>query len=357
MSKETIQWLNTQTLIGNTDKRGTAWHYRAEAQGEESNHYPGPIPVEDVERRLFNFEIVSRPSLTTVPCDLDEATGVDPEGMPYRLVLIEDEQRMARNDTWAVLGPTFKSGYQPHQYREWLLANVATILDDDLGISSAGLLRRGAVAWVEVSVPEAITSPQGVTFRPNMLACTSCDGSVATTYARTITDTVCDNTMGSALRENGQKIKYKHTRNSGLKVGLARDALQMIYTLSDDYLAQLAYLDSIKVTEAQFLKFVDRHVLTDSTGKVRDWKDLQGRSKTMASTKRDGLVRLYQHDQRVAPWAGSALGVVKAVNTFVHHEGIVRGTDRAQRNMLNTVEGKFDTLDQNTLDMLQSVLV
>ena len=60
MSRETLHSLNTNTLIGNTNARGTAWHYRAEDQGEESNHYPGSIPVRDVERRLFDWEAVSR---------------------------------------------------------------------------------------------------------------------------------------------------------------------------------------------------------------------------------------------------------------------------------------------------------
>jgi phage/plasmid-like protein (TIGR03299 family) len=359
MSKETIEWLNTQTLIGNTEKRGNAWHYRAEEQGDETNHYPGPIPVEDVERRLFAWEAISRPSFTTIPCAIDDdgVTGVGEDGLPYKLVTIEGEQRMVRSDTGDVMGPAFKAGYQPHQYREWLLENVATILDDDLGISSAGLLKNGAVAWVEISVPDAITSPQGVTFRPNLLAATSFDGSIATSYGRKITDTVCDNTMAGALREPDQKIKFKHTRYSKLKVGAARDALAMVYSLADDYIAQLEYLESLTVTPAQFTKFVDTYVLTDSQGKVKEWKDLEGRSKTLATNKRDGLVRLYQHDLRVEPWAGTGIGVIKAVNTFVHHEGIVRGADRAERNMLSTVEGKFDTLDQSTLDQLLSVLV
>jgi hypothetical protein len=30
---ETAQWLNRNVLIGYTDQRGTAWHYRATAQG------------------------------------------------------------------------------------------------------------------------------------------------------------------------------------------------------------------------------------------------------------------------------------------------------------------------------------
>jgi len=34
MSKESLQWLNSNTLIGCTDKRGTAWHWRAQEQGD-----------------------------------------------------------------------------------------------------------------------------------------------------------------------------------------------------------------------------------------------------------------------------------------------------------------------------------
>lgn len=355
MSKETINWLNTNTLIGNTDKRGKAWHYRADEQGEQSNHYAGPIPVEDVEERLFGWEIVSRPSYTTVPCGIEDMTGLDAEGNPYKLILIEGEQRMMRSDTHLVMGPAFKAGYRTHQYREWLLRNVATILDDDLGISSAGLLKGGAVAWVEVSIPDTITTPQGIDFRPNLLAATSCDGSIATGYGATNTCTVCDNTMGQARAEKGRKIKYKHTANSLKKVVEAREAVGIVHTIADDYQEQLNYLESITVTPQRFTKFVDKFVLTDSTGKVREWKDLQGRSKTMASSKRDTLMRLYKHDNRVAPWAGTAIGVVQAVNTFTHHEGIVRGAERAERNMLSAVEGKFDTLDSKTLDMLLSV--
>jgi len=55
---------------------------------------------------------------------------------------------------------------------------VRFALDDNLSISSAGLLRN-RVAWVEVSVPDNITTPEGVVFRPNPLATTSFDGSLA----------------------------------------------------------------------------------------------------------------------------------------------------------------------------------
>jgi len=53
-----------------------------------------------------------------------------------------------------------------------------------------------------------------VEFRPNLLATTSFDGSIATTFKRTVTTTVCDNTRELALTEKGQHYKVKHTRGS-----------------------------------------------------------------------------------------------------------------------------------------------
>jgi phage/plasmid-like protein (TIGR03299 family) len=213
VSKETLEHLNTNTLIGNTEHRGTAWHYRAEHQGDESNHYSGPIPVEDVQRRLFHWQAVSRPIAVELPSDLTYVSHLNAQREPARWQVIEDRQAICRSDDHSVMG-IFASGYAMHQYDRWLLTTVADILDDDLSISSAGLLRGGAVAWVEVSVPESITTPEGVVFRPNLLATTSFDGSLATTFKRTVTDVVCDNTRESALAEQGQTYKVKHSRHS-----------------------------------------------------------------------------------------------------------------------------------------------
>ena len=120
MSNETLQHLNIHTLIGNTDQRGTAWHYRAEHQGEESNHYPGPIPVGDVERRLFHWDAVSRRVGVEVTADIATMTHLDDEGVPMRWQVIEDKQAICRDDTEHLMG-IFTPGYQMHQYREWLL--------------------------------------------------------------------------------------------------------------------------------------------------------------------------------------------------------------------------------------------
>jgi len=351
MSRETMQHLNTNVLIGNTDQRGHAWHYRAIDQGEESNHYPGPIPIADVERRLFYWEAVSYRLAMEVPADVETMTHLGVDGTPMRWAHQDGVQAIARNDTHDRMG-IFTDGYEMHQYRPWLLDTVGTILDDSLAISSAGLLKGGAIAWVEVSVPESITTPEGVVFRPNLLATTSFDGSIATTFKRTITDTVCDNTRECALAEKGQSYKVKHSRYSKMKITEAREALQMIHTLADEFAAEIAQLCAIEVSTARWRDFLKAIVPLEG----EHGEPLSKRSKTMAEEKIAALDKLYRYDTRVAPWAGTAHGVLQAVNTFEHHEGTVRGATRADRNMLRTVTGEWGNIDRGTWATLSKVL-
>lgn len=351
MSKETLSHLNTNTLIGQTDRRGTAWHYRAEEQGDESNHYPGAIPVEDVQRRLFHWTADTRRIAAEQPADLSTMTHLDADCHPARWVPIEGKQAIVRSDNDHVMG-IFAEGYERHQYDEWLLTSVANILDDDLTISSAGLLKGGALAWVEVSVPESIRTPEGVEFRPNLLATTSFDGSIATTYKRTITATVCDNTRELALSEAGQQTKVKHSRHSRLRLAQARDALQIVHSTGEAFASEVAQLCATPVSLRQWEQFLQVHVPRhDGQG-----QPLVGRALTQASDKRNCLERLYWTDLRVAPWSNTAYGVIQAVNTYEHHERTVRGTDRAERNMLRTVTGDFGRIDSSTWTTLQQIL-
>lgn len=353
MSRETIQHLNTNVLIGNTDQRGHAWHYRAEEQGDESNHYPGFVPIEDVRRRLFYWNAESRSVAVEVPAEVGTMDHLDSEGHPARWVVLTDKQAISRSDdTEGKVMGIFAPGYAMHQYDEWLITQVANLLDDDLGISSAGLLRDGAIAWVEVSVPETIVTPEGVSFRPNLLGTTSFDGSIATTYKRSFGDTVCDNTRDAVLAGAGETFKVKHSRYSKMKLADARDALAMIHTAAEDFMAEIATLCAMKVTNQEWNKFLGVWVpMVDEKGEA-----LTGRSKTSADKKRDGIAKLYRTDMRVAPWSGTAHGVLQAVNTFEHHEGIVRGATRPERNMLRTVTGDFGNLDREVFETLTKVL-
>ncbi|ABW12007.1 hypothetical protein Franean1_2577 [Parafrankia sp. EAN1pec] len=333
MSKETLTWLNDNTLIGFTDKRGHAWHYRADQQQGEANHYPGPIPVADVERRLFDWRALEQPIYVESPV----TGGLD---------VVPDRKAIIRSDTGSVMG-IFSDGYQPHPYQEWLVDNVAQLLDDDLAIGSAGLLRGGAVAWVSVEVPDTITTPEGVAFRPNLLATTSFDGSLSTTYKRIVTNVVCDNTMAAGLREKGQQTKVKHSAKSHLRLGEARQALAIVHTIADDFAAEVAELCALDVSDRQWAAFLDAHA---------PMPEEKGRARTSAEKHRDTFNRLWNHDERVSPWRGTGWGVVQAVNTYTHHEQTVRGASRAERNMLRAVTGGADSLDGSTLATLRTLL-
>jgi phage/plasmid-like protein (TIGR03299 family) len=334
MSQESSKWLNTHTLIGFTEKRGHAWHYRETEQGEESNHYPGAIPVDDVQRRLFDFTVEERELFTTIETD-----GI----LSY--VGIPDRKALVTSDTGDVLG-VFKSGYQGHQYSEWLLSNVATILDDTLQIGSAGLLRNRAQAWVSVEVEEN-SSAVGMEYRPHLLACTSFDGSLATTYKRTVTAVVCDNTLSAALGERDQAFRLRHTKYSGMRLQDAREALQLVYSLADDFAEELERLAAWKVSESQWTKALDILVPVPQD---------EGRGRTVAITKQDQMMALYRHDERAAQWKGTALGVLQAFNTWSHHYAQVRkGIPRAVRNMENAVNGSQAAADTEVLRVLADV--
>lgn len=355
MSQETLSWLNTMTLIGNTDQRGKAWHYRAADQGGEPNHYPGAIPVDDVRRRLFGWQAVPRRVAVELPATFETMTHIGEAGEPLRWAVQDDRQAIAASDDHSVLG-LFKDGYKIHQYDQWLLDNVATILDDTLSISSAGLLRGRAVAWVEVSVPDTITTPEGVEFRPNLLACTSFDGSLSTTYKRTVQLTVCDNTMAAALGERGQTVKVRHSRNSLTKIASVREALAMVHATADGFAAEVARLAATPVTGRQFGQVLDALVPVDP--------EASKRSQTMAEDKRAQIVRLYRLDSRVAPWQNTALGVLQAFNTWRHHEqGGLSGDNaaekraaRADRNAYRAVTGETEREDALVVAALADVL-
>ncbi|MGW3763058.1 DUF932 domain-containing protein [Streptomyces sp. NPDC005131] len=342
MSKETLNWLNNNTLIGFTDKRGHAWHNRAGSD----NHYAGPVPIEDVERRLFSWTAEERPlyvELETGNPDLIAAGLVEPE---VTHVPVPDRKAIVRSDTGLVMG-IFKDGYVPHQPTPWLLDNVANILDDELAIGSAGLLKGGAQAWVSVEIPDTITTPEGVVFRPNLMAATSFDGSLATIYKPIITNVVCDNTMNAGLREEGQQLKVKHSSKSMGRITDARKALAIVHTVSDEFSTAVAELCSQHMTDREFERLVREHLApvedNDSAAK-----------KTNARKKRGELLRMWRHDERAAEWRGTKFGAYQAVNTWQQHESTIRGI-RAERNMGHTLTGKWETADDQTLSMLAAL--
>lgn len=350
MSKETSRWLNTLTLIGFVLKRGQAWHYRASEQGTEPNHYDGAIPVADVIRRLFSWRFAEG----NVKSDY-----YDPSGRVAAPITIRDGSRKTIIRPYGALGDDDageilyipKSGFKIHGYEQWLIRNVETLLDDDadnVGIASAGLLKGGAVAWVQFELPET-RQVEGFDFRPYVTAATSVDGSLSSTYLKGAQAVVCDNTLDGALLGADSHFKIRHSTNSLSRIGEVRERLGIqIGIVGDEFEAEFKELIATTVTPKQFSQALDLQVPREG---------LTGRGLTIADNHRQSLTDLWNSDPRVTQWKGTAFGWLQANNTWAHHIQGVRGDSRVQRNMLKAVTGSFAKDDAEALSNLRKVLV
>lgn len=341
MSRETMEWLNSNVLVGFTDKRGPAWHGRK----GDANHYPGAIPVEDVEKRLFDWEPEERKVYIEQP---RAASDWNKEGFYVAPKLDETRKAIVRG---AHVFGIFKQGYEMHLYRQWLLESVSTILDDDLQIGTAGLLRQGGQAWVQVEVPETVSGPGGVKYRPFLLAATSLDGSLSSSYGRSVTNTVCDNTMAIAMGE-GDRLKFKHRKGEKGIVGKIEDvrqALDIVFSAITDFDQQLDALLTTPIDDNQF-----HEILASQVPLPEDPKKAAG-AYGIATRKREFIWDLYRFDERVAPWRGNAYGTWQAFNTYSQHESrLNKGTNRIEKNARMLVDGRQDKAD---FALLEKILV
>lgn len=376
MSQETIQDLNRfqlvsrltipgadESYLNKTDRGLVAWHYDLDHQVED-NHYDGFIPLADVERRLFNWEAVQEPLSTVVPWDAPVADGLEvhPEpiflyGKAYKLVTDPTRQIIVRSDNQTPLG-VFRDTYTPHPYKEWLLDNVAVILDEagkDLGITSAGLLRNGAVAYVQVQ-PQNGTTIGGDLLVPLLTASGSFDGSLSTSYTAGKYRAVCDNSLSAAIYEaeaTGHRAVYQHRGSATLKAAHARETLGLFFEAQDAFDREVEKLQNTTVQEDQFWAIVGQlHEAPKAEATDRVWGNYERKLTTLGT--------LWSEDDRVAPFTGTAWGAYQALNTYDQHVGgFKRSRDagsRFERNKLNVVTGSAARSDSDIISTIHKVL-
>jgi phage/plasmid-like protein (TIGR03299 family) len=338
MSTETRQWLAENTLIGNTDKRGTAWHYR---EGDD-NHFAGPVPY-DRALELLSYPVAEGTVTVKVPV-------ITEDGVETKKFKAANHKGIVRLDTGEVF-EFFKLTYEMHQPREWCLQYLDLILSGGLEIGSVVVLKGGAVAAVQAELPENFIAKgkgaEPVAYRPFVTAATSFNGSMATTYGRGAQVVVCDNTLSAAAKSFDAQTKYRHRRGTIDRVGEVRENLAlMVEEVADTFAAEVKALTKQYVSNGQFKEVVDAF-----TGES---KAKEGRGKTMAGNRARVLKQLWKDDERVSPWKNSAYGVLAAFNTAQHH---YFGTDasRVERNQMNVINGAWDKFDANVLKLLATV--
>lgn len=354
MSAESMDWLNRFTLVGYTEKRGNAWTYRADNEYSVANHYPGAIPVGDVETKLLYWDALELPFTISLP----EFLG--PDGVTAaRTITVPDRKAIVHPETGDVLG-VFRESYGTTQYRHALIEKLSEIVGEsrgDLGVGSAGLLKRGAVAWVMLESPENRVMPNGFAFREHILATTSHDGTLANTYTECSTAVVCDNTFAAAMSERGRRYTSKHSKRATIDIDGAREALGILVEGGNAFEAECMALTRKKVSAQKFGAFVEAWAPLPT-----DMKNTRGT--TVAEKKRATLTELYKSDERVTPWRGTAFGIVQAVNTYGQHYAAVRngaddekgkGAIRYARSVLGAADGTLAQQGADTRRIMASV--
>lgn len=361
MSAETIEWLNQNSMIGNIEKQEaykhlgwgvtfneqtgqneTWWH-----TADFKNGYVGPIPPEEVERVLFNWEPIEveimykrRDGVTEANCDAIDGNG------PFLWVPSDKFKGIMHPETeheFAVFG---KETYKIHGYKEALLDKVSNILDDGLGIGTAGMLRSGGVAYVSVELPDSI-DVHGFEFRPMLMAATSIDGTKATTYKMVDQVPICDNTVDIALSGEGGEFKIRHSSKSLGRLEDARQALGIVYKHAEEMEQFLASLSDVDVTDAQFAQIVKTiKPIPEPEHGIKGGKSVvtNQRAITIADNTQQTLRAMWHNDPRCSPWHGTLLGAFQTANTWNIHErsNSDNGVERTMTSALSGTGAKFD---------------
>jgi phage/plasmid-like protein (TIGR03299 family) len=347
-SREGAGTLARNVVTGMVGKYGFPWWAGSwQPSMGESPFYPHGIPAADVRRRVFGWDVDERPLLDVA----EEVTFDDGHSEPIAYDDVPGWKTLRRSDTNAVLH-VVKTSHRVHGFAETLLDGFQQIVRDTLVISSAGTLKGGRVGWVQIET-DALEHASGVVIRPHALFTTSHDQTYVTSCRENATNVRCDNSHRRALGEDIPVWSMRHTRNSELddeQVEKARKALGlMIEREADAWSIELDLLTREPVSDYEWGQFLgDLVPLVDGKG-----DDLEGRSLTLARTKREQLTQLWKSDPRVAPWKGSAWGVVQAVNTWQTHLQTVRNAHRFERQMTNALDG--DTGDALALAKLDVV--
>lgn len=330
-----------KNLIGDIDVHGRPWMHRSTVtpvtDDETSPLYPGAVPVAHIRELFARYEVGSFPLMFQLP-----------DGT---IVTDDTRQVIADNSTNLVHG-VFASGYEIHPFGSTLIDGLAHIVGDspgDVHFDSAGILANGAEGWVSLSTSGLLSTPEGVDYWPHILAASSHNGTLSSTFKAVCQMVVCDNTRDMALGEKTPQFKIKHTRYSARKLNDARDALGLLANVSDNFAAEVKVLCEQTVTDSQWSAYISELApITD---------DMTANKITRAENFRAAVTQLYKSDVRAATWYGTAFGALQAVNTYSLWErknmrGDATPQERMTRDALTGALGKREQEAANTLGLI-----
>jgi len=186
---------------------------------------------------------------------------------------------------------------------------------------TAGSLGNGARVFMTMKFPESMALAGGQDVIDNyIMAVNSHDGSSAFIVAVTPIRAVCTNTVRLALAQAKSKISLKHTAGATQKVQQARETLGVVFAYQAAFEAEVEAMLSIKVTDAQYKKFVEAVIPEPKK------KDPSDRQLNSVEKKRGELMALWNAptQQNVA---GTAWAAYNAVAEWADWVKPIRGAE------------------------------
>lgn len=224
-------------------------------------------------------------------------------------LIMDDQHVLFRSDTKAPLG-IVSDKYRVFQPAE-TLEFFRDLLPQGFEINTAGTLYGGKKFWALASIGEEFTIGTRDRLRGFILAASSADGSIRTTFKNVITRVVCDNTLTAGMRERGVQIAISH--RSTVDTAAVKEKLGLARGQFHKEMAELRRLAETPVTQAmadQFLgellvetKMVTKKDATRSRAFIAISELFNG--KGLGSTL-DGV-------------DGTAWGLLNAVTEYVDH--------------------------------------
>ena len=310
---------------------------------DSSNIYKHKVPLKAVKDRFAREEIYMAPAY------------FEPQEGGRRLPIAGMSVKVRLADMRAY--PTLVSSeVTPQQYNFLVdLGQAVTGEGSDIIITAAGTTRNGGRGYLQFST-ENVHSVAGMDYAPFVSLGMSHDGSLAITSVTGNMIVVCANMVaglfgkaafaeagvkGTRTRQSKHATAARHITRHSVALDLAREADAMDKAIAD--------LAKVQVSDAQWSEFVK--IMFPAAD------DASKRAITRAENNRERLTQLYKADERVAPWHGTALGVMQAANTFDIWERGTRGdTDPNVRQFDDMLSGTLAKAENDAAKALTLVL-
>jgi len=156
--------------------------------------------------------------------------------------------------------------------------------------------------------------------------------------------------LARALNEDTQAFRARHSKNSNFRLQSVRDALGFVHRMTEDIVAEVNKYANVKVSDREWEAIVNKLMPINTDANVPK------QAVSRIENKQERIKDMYRNDPRVAPFVGTALGVIQAFNTFNQHV-VGKDDNRVERNMMNALTGKVFNQDEQVMKVIKDLVL